>query len=142
MRNFRWLALAALVAASCPAFAAATTNDQAVLAADVLFENRALESFAGFCVSTIITENPHSVAYHTERVAFCQTVMGTATGPSNFKVNIAQVAATNATVIGDATAGGTVALTSGNADAQEALVTDTDLSNAIAASFNIFIGRP
>lgn len=127
---------------SAQAQAAATTNDQAVLSADQLFQNRGLESFIGFCVSTIISENPHSVAYHTQRVAFCQTVMGTINGPGNYKVNIAEVSAANATVIGDATQSGTVALTTANADAQQALVTDTDLSNAIAAAFNIFIGQP
>jgi hypothetical protein len=136
----------ALVFMAGPALAAATPspnlNDQAVLAADTLFQNRALESFFGFCANSIKGEGT-TVAYHNQRSALCQQVLlAQATGTGSWKVVLAQVAAANATVVGDATAAGATPLTSANADAQQALVVDTDLNNALAAAFNEFLGQP
>jgi hypothetical protein len=50
--------------------------------------------------------------------------------------------ATDASVIGDATQAGTVALTAGNRAAQSALVTDAHIDTAIASMFNSFIREP
>jgi hypothetical protein len=50
--------------------------------------------------------------------------------------------ANDTNVINDATAAGTVVLTSGNRATQQALVTDAHIDLAIASSFNSFIREP
>jgi hypothetical protein len=134
------LAVPAVAGAQAAATQSPNLSDQQFLASDATFQSRALQSFVGFCVSTVLTESA-TTALHRQRVQFCQAVMGTVNGPANFKINIAEVAASNATVVSDATAGGGTPLTTGNVATQAPLVVDTDLNNAIAAAFNIFVGN-
>jgi hypothetical protein len=112
---------------------AASRNDQAILAADALFINRVQESLVAACVA--ITTEATTVAYHFRRVQFAQTVLN---NPTTYKALFALTVATDANVISDATNGGTVALTSANADAQQALVTDAHMDAAVSGQFNSF----
>jgi len=116
---------------------AASYNDQQFLAADAVFQNRVRQSLLKACIS--ITNEGFSVAFHRERQRFCVAVMN---GADSFKVLVAQAVATDANVIADATANGTVALTAGNAAAQAANVTDAHMDTAIASQFNTFFLTP
>ena len=118
---------------------AASYSDQQFLAADATFQNRVRQSLILFVVNTIGTESPVTVAFHRERSRFAVLVMNQ---PDSFKVIAAQLAATNATVISDATVGGTVVLSAANAAAQAALVTDVHIDNALAAAYNDFFLTP
>jgi hypothetical protein len=144
----RKLAFAAILVVALVSVASAAQtpspnlNDQQVLATDPTFQARSVESFIGYCFGTVLGEN-HGVPYHPQRAVFCQTVLiANGTGTGSWKTVLAQVAAANATVLSDATATGGTPLTSGNVAAQQAVVADTDLNNAIAAAFNLFIGQP
>ena len=115
---------------------AASRNDSAILSKDVLFINRVLESLVAACVS-IQSEaiTAATLSIHNKRAAFCVAVLN---NPSAFAQLFAYTVATDANVLGDATAAGTVALTAGNADAQQALVTDAHMDTAVASQFNSF----
>lgn len=114
---------------------AASRNDQAILAVDTLFVNRVRQSLVAFCVG-VITENapvgPNHVIRATQANRFLQNADG-------MKQNIAYCAACDVNVIADATVAGTAVLTTGNVDAQQALVTDAHLDAAVQAAFVAFI---
>ena len=117
---------------------AATYSDQQFLVADTTFQNRVRQSLLSACVA-IKAESPTTVAFHREREAF---LVGVTNSPDTYKVFVAQNVATNASVIGDATAAGTVVLSAANAAAQAALVTDAHLDAAISSNFNTFFRTP
>lgn len=116
-------------------------NDQQVLSSDPTFQNRVRESLLSFC-STVSGETITGLTgtmpthLHLLRANFCNTVV---MSPDNYKVLFADMAASNATVIGDATQAGTVPLTGTNVAAQATKVLDTDLNNAVAAVLNVFL---
>ena len=112
---------------------AATTNDQAILAADQLFINRVREALVATCVA--VTTEATTTAYHYKRVAFATAVLN---NPVSYATLFAYTVATDANVISDATAAGTVALTTGNVDAQQVNCTDAHINNAISGQFNSF----
>ena len=112
---------------------AASRNDQALLAADVLFINRVRESLVAACVS--ITNEATTQPYHYRRAQFAQTVLN---NPVTYQQLFAYTVATDANVISDATAAGTVVITTANSDAQQALVTDAHMDAAVSAQFNSF----
>ena len=112
-------------------------SDQQLLASDATFQNRVRQSLLAACVS--IKNEAVTTAFHREREAF---LVGVTNSPDSYKVLVAQSVATNASVIGDATAAGTVPLTSGNVATQAALVTDAHLDTAIASNFNSFFRTP
>lgn len=116
---------------------AASYSDQQFLAADPVFQNRVRQSLLAACVS--IKNEAVTTAFHREREAF---LVGVANSPDTYKVLVAQNVATNASVISDATAAGTVVLTGANAAAQAGLVTDAHLDTAIASNFNTFFRTP
>jgi hypothetical protein len=116
---------------------AASYSDQQFLAADTAFQNRVRQSLITACTS--IKNEAVTTAFHREREAF---LVGVINNPDNYKVIISQSIATNASVIGDATASGTVVLTGGNAATQAALVTDGHIDTAIASNFNSFFRTP
>src|SRR4029077_2198746 len=91
-------------------------SDQQLLAADVTFQSRVRQALLKGCVA-IKAESPTAVPFHREREAFA---VGVANNPESYKVLLAQSIVSDANVIGDATVGGTVPLTSGNAAAQAA----------------------
>lgn len=116
---------------------AASYNDQQFLAADTTFQNRVRQSLVAACIS--IKNEAATIAFHREREAF---LIGVMNSPDNYKIIVAQAVASNAAVISDATAAGTVALTGGNAATQAALVTDAHIDAAISADFNSFFRTP
>lgn len=116
---------------------AASYSDQQFLAADTTFQNRIRQALITACNS--IKNEAVTTAFHREREAF---LVGVINSPDNYKVIVAQSAATNSSVISDATVSGTVPLTGGNASTQAALVTDAHIDTAIAANFNSFFRTP
>jgi hypothetical protein len=115
---------------------AASLNDQAILAANTLFKNRVLQSLAATCIA-VTTEavTVSTLLIHGRRSAFAHMVLNNQTA---YIVPVAVTVATDVSVIGDATQAGTVVLTAGNADAQQALVTDPHISAALSGQFNSF----
>jgi hypothetical protein len=112
--------------------------DQTLLASDVTFQNRVRQSLlkAG---GAIKSESPVTTPFHRERETF---LVAASNQPDVFKITVAQSVVTDAGVIGDATVGGTVPLTSGNVAAQAALVTDAHLDTAISSLYNTFFRTP
>jgi hypothetical protein len=112
---------------------AASLNDQAILAADVLFVNRVRESLVATCIA--ITTEATTTAYHYKRATYANSILNQ---PTNFQQLFAYAVSTDASVISDATQAGTVVLTVANIDAQQALVTDAHINAAISGQFNSF----
>jgi hypothetical protein len=112
-------------------------NDQQLLAADGTFQNRVRQALLMACNS--IKNEAVTTAFHREREAF---LVGVSNGGDNYKAIVSQSVVTNASIIGDATVGGTVPLTVGNVATQAALVTDVHIDTAIASNFNSFFRTP
>jgi hypothetical protein len=119
---------------------AVTYNDKFQLAQEPTFQNRVQTSLVAACIS--ISNEGWSIAFHRERADFCRQVLLSPTSPTNYVQLFSNAVATDASVIGDATQAGTVALTAGNRAAQSALVTDAHIDTAIASMFNSFIREP
>lgn len=116
---------------------AVTYNDKYQLAQDPTFQNRVKTSLIAACIS--IKNEAVGTGFHRERETYVVSVMNS---PDSYKVLFANAVATDALVINDATAAGTVALTSGNVAAQQANVTDAHIDTAIASQFNSFFRTP
>jgi predicted anti-sigma-YlaC factor YlaD len=114
---------------------AATLNDQALLAADTLFVNRVRQALVAAAVA--IANEAVTTAYHYKRAAFATVVLNSV--GTSFAQQFAYVVAADANVSSDATGGGTyVALTTGNADTQQALATDPHIASAVSSAYNAF----
>jgi hypothetical protein len=111
-------------------------NDQQLLAGDATFQSRVRQSMINACVGFA---NAQSGTYWRERQTYAVGVMG---APDSYKVIFSQMVAANSAVIGDATVGGTVPLTSGNVATQAALVTDGHIDATITSNFNSFFRTP
>lgn len=121
-------------------------NDQQVLASDPTFQNRVRESLVNYCANVVSVETitgtwtgTMPAFTHKLRVNYCASVLA---APDSFKQLFAIAAAANATIIGDATQGGTVPLTSANVAAQATKVLDGDLNNGVSAVLNPFLVAP
>jgi hypothetical protein len=117
---------------------AASRADQAILAADPTFINRVRQSLIAACIS-ISNEGYSGGAIHKQRAQRAGAILNL---PDTYKPIYAVSAATDANVISDATAAGTVVLTAANVAAQAALVTDAHLDTAMSAQFNSFFDPP
>jgi hypothetical protein len=117
---------------------AASRADQAILAADTTFQNRVRQSLIATSIS-ITTEGWAGGPIHKQRVSRAEQILNS---PDSFKPIYAMSAATDPSIIADATVGGTVVLTAGNAAAQAALVTDAHMDNAMSSQFNSFFDPP
>jgi hypothetical protein len=125
-------------------FAAATPspnlNDQQILAGDITFQSRVLQSLISTCNSianeAISTTMPFIL--HIRRSEQCNLMLVPA-NLNSWKTIIAEMVATDALVIGDATVAGATPLTTGNVAAQAALVTDAHISTAISSQFNTLL---
>jgi hypothetical protein len=117
---------------------AASYSDQQFLAADAIFQNRVRQSMITQSIA-IKNESPTTAPFHRERETY---LVALTNQPDQFKLIFSQSVATNATVISDATQGGTVVLTGNNAASQAALVTDAHIDAAISANFNSFFRTP
>jgi hypothetical protein len=115
----------------------ASYSDQVFLSSDPQFQNRVRQSLINFSITT--KGEATTVAYHRERETYAVSVLG---NPDLFKVVTAQAVAANSAVIADATVGGTVVLTSANAAAQAALVTDPHIDTAISNGYNSYFRTP
>src|SRR5205085_5449709 len=115
---------------------AASLSDQDILATNTKFINRVRQSLVATCIA-IANEavTVASLSLHNRRAAYASSVEN---NPTNFQQIFAYAVATDANVIADATVGGTVALTTANADTQQALVTDAHIAAAISGQFNSF----
>ena len=138
------LAAFALVLSIAAALAAASRNDSAVLSTDTTFENRVRESLVATCFnisSEAITglSGTMPVALHLKRANYCSLVLA---APDSFKQIFSDAVATDANVLSDATAAGTISLTTGNVAAQAALVTDAHIDTAVSSQFNGFLTVP
>jgi hypothetical protein len=116
---------------------AVSYNDKQQLSQDATFQNRVKMSLVAACIS--IHNEGWAVAFHREREAFASAVMN---APDTFKGNATTAVATDTSCINDATATGTVVLTSANVAAQAALVTDAHIDAAISGQFNTFFRTP
>jgi hypothetical protein len=117
---------------------AVSYNDKQILSGDATFQNRVRQSMIAACVA-IKAESPITTPFHRERETFLVAVMN---APDTYKLLFAQAVANDASVISDATAAGTVALTGANVVAQAALVTDAHMDTAISGQFNSFFRTP
>ena len=120
--------------------ATANFTDMSILATDPTFGNRVIIALTTYCWSTIMSETitAASLAQHIARKQYCANILN---NPTFYKPLFVNVVAANQTVANDATAAGTLVGMTGTQIATAATaVIDTDISNAIAASFNAFIG--
>ena len=140
------LVTAALLSLAVPPASAQSLNDEAVLSNDTNFYQRVRTSMIAAAIA--ISSDGLSTGINIKRHAQVQQVMNS---PDSWKGLFAAAVATQSGVINLATANGTVALTpvvcsgtpvvcTGNADTQEALVTDAAINTAVAAAWNSFFG--
>lgn len=115
----------------------ASRSDQNLLSGDAGFIGRVRASLVSTAVA--ITTEARTVAFHRERETYAVAVLN---APDTFKTLFANSAATDTSVISDATAAGTVVLTAGNVATQAALVTDAHIDAAISGQFNSFFRTP
>lgn len=121
--------------------ATANLTDMSILATDPTFQNRVAMALYEFCWNTVPGESISSstLAQHIARKQLSASVLN---NPSLYNSKFVNVVAANQTVANDATAGGTlVGMTTAQIATAAAACTDTDINNAIAASFNGFIGN-
>jgi hypothetical protein len=119
-------------------------NDAAILAQDLTFQGRVGAALLTYA-QVVATENPATVPFHRERANFAVQIFTTnlnAQGINPWTLIFTNSVATDTTVIADATVSGTVPLTAANRAAQGLLVTDTHISNAVAAQFNSYVREP
>ena len=119
---------------------AASRNDSYQLSQDSTYQHRIQASLLAACIA-IATEG-WAVAFHRERATFVQSILSSTTSLASAVTLFSNSSATDATVLADATVGGTVVLITGNRAAQAALVTDAHIDNAISSQFNAFIREP
>jgi hypothetical protein len=115
---------------------AASFNDSAVLGVNPAFIARVEAAL----LSAVININSEGIAVvnHSPRIQFVHQVLQSPTNLTNYATMFALSVATDANVIADATQAGTVVLTTNNIAAQEALVTDTHITNAVSGQFNAY----
>lgn len=116
---------------------AATFKDMDQLRLDLTFQGRVRSALISLCLGA--SNEAWSVPFHRERQMFAVAVVN---GPDGYVSNFASSVATDATVIADATQGGTVAITGANVATQQALVTDAHLQSAILAQINSYLKAP
>ena len=118
-------------------------SDAAVLAGDPTFQGRVGSALFTYC--QVVATEGWTVAFHRERANFVSQVFTTplnAQSINPWQFAFALTTACDSTVLSDATQNSTVALTSANRATQQALITDTHISNAVASQFNSYIREP
>lgn len=120
-----------------------SSNSSANLAADPQFQKRVQILLGVYCGNTVANESisASTLNLHNSRVKLANQILANLTGASapNWPLIFTNIVAGDATVISDATTGLAVDVTAGNAAASALLVTDTHISNPIAANFNSFL---
>lgn len=113
---------------------AASFSDKYLLGQDVGFRSRVRAALIGGAVS--IVGEAVATPNHYARVRNAVAIVNS---PDTFYIKYADAAACDAAIIAAATAGGTVALTAGNAATQGALVTDAQILAALGTLFDAFV---
>jgi len=122
---------------------AASFSDAYLLAQDPAFQGRVGAGL--FTYAQIVGTEGWTVAFHRERAQFAVNIFNaplSAQGVNPYQVQFAHSVAADTSILTDATVSGTVPITGANAAAQALLVTDTHISNAIAAQYNSYIRVP
>lgn len=119
---------------------AVSHSDQYLLGTDPTFQTRVQASLASACIA--ISNEGWGVVFHRERSNFVNDILQNPFTPKNYIALFSGTVATDASVISDATAAGTVAITTANLAARAALVTDAHIDSAISSQFNSFIRVP
>jgi hypothetical protein len=146
MKRIAFALLGLLIAS--PAMAQ-SLNDQSVLSLDLIFTQRVRTAMISASIN--ISSDGLSAGINLKRHAQVQQIM---INPDGWKGLFSAAIATQPTVIGPATASGTVVLKpmvctgqatppcieTGNVDTQQALVTDTVINTAVSAVYNSFFG--
>lgn len=109
-------------------------SDMAILGTNPAFVSRVQAALVSG-LQTIQGETS-TTPNHYRRVALSVEVLNS---PAGWASLFAQGVAADTNVIADATVGGTVTLTAANIAAQEALVTDTHIINALNAIFSNYV---
>jgi hypothetical protein len=123
--------------ASAPPLSASAHSDAYYLSQDSIFQNRVRSSLITFCIS-IQTED-QLTPFHRERETFGSQVLN---APDTYGDLFTNSISTDTDVLNDATAGGTVSITPGNAAQQAALITDPHIDAAVAFQYNAFFRTP
>jgi len=123
---------------------AASRSDSYVLSTDGTFRNRVRAALQ--VAATNINGEARTVPanfpawsvqdYYAKRANLAERINNS---PDTYAPLMANLVATDATVLADATAAGTVVLAAGNVAAQAALVTDAHIDTAIAGQFNTLV---
>ena len=108
--------------------------DQANLALDPTFQKRVQSAMVTGALT--IQAESSTVANHYRRVSLSVLILN---NPATYSALFVQSVATDASVISDATANSTVAITSGNAATQAALVTDAHILSALNNQINSYV---
>jgi hypothetical protein len=116
---------------------AATFKDMDQLRLDLTFQGRVRAALISLALGA--SAEAWSVPFHRERQMFAVQILNS---PDAFVNLFASSIATDATVIADATQGGTVAITGANVAAQQALVTDAHITAALTAQVNSYLKAP
>lgn len=116
---------------------AASLSDSNILGTNANFVARVQSSLLAAAIN-IFAEGV-AIANHRDRVAFIHQILASPVNVTNTTTMVALTVATDPTVLGQATQAGTVVLSGPNIVAQQALVTDAAISNAIAGQFNAFV---
>lgn len=119
-----------------------TLRDMFVLSQSADYQNRVQAALLSACVN--ISSEGWAVPFHLQRTQAIVNYLSSVATLNSAVLIFANTCATDAASIGAATVAATnyVALTSANVLAQQALITDTMISNAIAGQFNAFIRVP
>ena len=118
----------------------ASRNDSYQLAQDVVFQHRVQSSLLAAAIS--IANEGWAVPFHRERSMYVSNFLSVKSTQTDMVLLFTNTVATDASVLADATVGGTIALTGANVAAQALLITDAHIDTAIAAQFNAFIREP
>lgn len=120
----------------------ANLNDMATLITDPTFGNRVLSAVVIYCSLTVpseVTSSTLTAPTHLARKNFAAAVLN---NPTAYKPLFVNAVGCNQIVANDATTNGTIVGQTGTTLATSALLcTDTDIENAVAASFNSFISN-
>ncbi len=101
-------------------------SDESLLATDPTFISRVRAAMLETALA--VSFEAGTTALHGSRFDIAVAVIN---NPETYKLAFASLAATDANVISDATAAGTVALTTGNLATQAALVTDAHIKATV-----------
>jgi hypothetical protein len=116
---------------------AVSLNDMDILRQNPPFKARVRAAMVEGAIT--VASEAWTVPFHRERSVYVTQILN---DPDQYLDAFSGALATNTSVINAATGNGTVALTSGNIDTQQASVTDSTIRTALGAVFNAFFRAP